>query len=51
MEDGGVSEVTEVFSNGGSLFSATTVAVRYKDAILMGSVNKNALYCEVHCIR
>ncbi|ESO09149.1 hypothetical protein HELRODRAFT_169093 [Helobdella robusta] len=40
------SEVTEIYSNDGSELSASTVAVLYKDAMLIGSAYTKLLYCQ-----
>jgi arylesterase/paraoxonase len=43
----GQSKITEVYSNDGTEISGSTVAARYKDAILVGTVFTNTLYCEL----
>ena len=43
----GKTKITEVYSNDGSEISGSTVAARYKDALLIGTVFTNTLYCEL----
>lgn len=39
--------IEEVYSNEGNEISGSTVAVRYKQAFLIGSVRSHALYCKI----
>ena len=48
MRDGSLQSVTEVYSEAGDTsLSVASVAVHYKGAILVGSVDHNMLYCQL----
>ena len=48
-KDGLLTEVTEVYSNDGSQFNVSTVAVYHRDtsAMLVGSIDRSMLYCQI----
>jgi len=45
--DGQAEKIDEVYSNDGSEISASSVAVVYGKAMLVGSVASHAIYCEL----
>jgi hypothetical protein len=47
VKDGKFVRMTEVFADDGAFFPASTVAVRFKQAMLVGSVYSKLLYCEL----
>jgi hypothetical protein len=47
MSDENVTSVEEIYSNDGSEFSGSTVAVIHKKQLLIGSVVQSLLYCEI----
>ena len=47
MQDGKMAEATEVFSDDGRVFSASSVAIHYKDLLLLGSVDNTAMLCHI----
>jgi len=46
--DGHAEKVEEVYANDGSEISASSVAVVYGKAMLVGSCVSHAIYCELH---
>ena len=46
--DGQAEKIEEVYSNDGSELLASSVAVVYGKAMLVGSVASHAIYCELH---
>ena len=49
-KDGLIKGVVEVFSDNGKFFKGSSSAIPYKDAMLVGSVHSNALYCKVNSL-
>ena len=41
--------ITEVFADGGELISASAVALRHKDGLLIGSVSHHLVHCRLDC--
>lgn len=47
VKNGKFGGSTEVFADDGSVLSASTVAVPYKDALLIGTLDHKALHCKL----
>lgn len=47
-KDGIITGITEVIASDGDLITASSVAVNYKDRVVVGSVLNGALMCELN---
>ena len=47
MKDGKFTGSTEIFADDGSVLSGTSVAVPYKRAVLLGTVDHKLLHCQL----
>ena len=43
-----ITELTTIYANDGSELSGSMVAVRYKDAMVVGSIYHKMLYCKLN---
>ena len=47
VEDGLPVSVKEVYADDGAVLTGSSVAVRYEDSLLIGTISYKVLYCEI----